>query len=833
MFKITWDIETGGVLLGTKVSKETLGVSPRPVFFEELDLLELDRLGYTYPRCEAPLMWAVNKQYFYRGELMFEAKGANIYDAPSIVFKTGKESANLEPVNVEEMLRRNSDQMFLLENEAIEFIRDTYTAYSGVNRAHDTVKANQEIDFEALAEKFEQKTKRKMAVVKEDCDSFDVVPLDVANAVGKRVLLSTRIDRFIASFSGGKDSQVVLDLVTRAIPPTAFEVIYSDTGYELPPSLDLYEEVKRHYSQLFPALRFSIARNHESVLNYWDKIGTPSDTHRWCCSVMKTAPLYRTLKIDGNKQAKVMTFDGVRAEESNRRSGYNRVGKGKHIFTYNAHPIFSWNVVEIFLYMIMHSLPINPAYRLGFSRVGCVICPFGSDWSDYLVSKLYPESRRPFLDKLHKWVSSSGIKDASTFIKTRRWHISAIGNPKLKNLERVLISSANHTTKLTLVTPSSDFFEWLKVLGSYSIGFNNGAFRGELRLNKDFVVSFQGQKSTSKLEVTFNTDDKPFINNIMRIAHKAAYCVNCEVCEVQCPTGALKIVPRLSIGSQCIHCLKCLNWHEKGCIAADCLRKISGKIKMDTSLSIKGYKTFGLRDEWIDEYVSDPDNFWQSTLLGSAMFDSFKSWSKDAGILDAKNRATEFGELLKSIYQETPSIFWEIIWINLTYSSFIVNRFASLIKPGTAFDKKYLADSISSSESVSSLSTLNNAVGALMDMFKNSPIGDELEQGEEYDKRRIRRAYDDLSIEAVAYSLFLYGEKNGTNEFRVADFYNSDEAKGPFLEFGISKNELLKKLRFLSSDANRVIIAELNMGLDHITLRKDLTPTSVLELLTK
>lgn len=833
MFKITWDTETGGVLLGTKVTKETLGVSPRPVFFEELDLLGLDRLGYTYPRCAAPLMWAVNKQYFYSGELMFEAKGANIFDAPSIVFKTGKESANLKPVNVEEMLRRNSDQMFLLENEAIEFIRDTYTAYSGVNRAHDTVKANQEIDFEALAEKFEKKAKRKMAVVKEDCDSFDVVPLDVANAEGKRVLLSTRIDRFIASFSGGKDSQVVLDLVTRAIPPTAFEVIYSDTGYELPPSLDLYEEVKRHYSQLFPALRFSIARNHESVLNYWDKIGTPSDTHRWCCSVMKTAPLYRTLKIDGNKQAKVMTFDGVRAEESNRRSGYNRVGKGKHIFTYNAHPILSWNVVEIFLYMIMHSLPINPAYRLGFSRVGCVICPFGSDWSDYLVSKLYPESRRPFLDKLQKWVSSSGIKDASTFIKTRRWHISAIGNPKLKNLERVLISSVNHTTKLTLVTPTSDFFEWLKVLGSNSIGFNNGAFTGELRLNKDFVVSFQGQKSTSKLEVTFNTDNKPFINNIMRIAHKAAYCVNCEVCEVQCPTGALKIVPRLSIGSQCIHCLKCLNWHEKGCIAADCLRKISGKIKMDTSLSIKGYKTFGLRDEWIDEYVSDPDNFWQSTLLGSAMFDSFKSWSKDAGILDAKNRATEFGELLKSIYQETPSIFWEIIWINLTYSSFIVNRFASLIKPGTAFDKKYLADSISSSESVSSLSTLNNAVGALMDMFKNSPIGDELEQGEEYDKRRIRRAYDDLSIEAVAYSLFLYGEKNGTNEFRVADFYNSDEAKGPFLEFGISKNELLKKLRFLSSDANRVIIAELNMGLDHITLRKDLTPTSVLELLTK
>ena len=35
------------------------------------------------------------------------------------------------------------------------------------------------------------------------------------------------------------------------------------------------------------------------------------------------------------------------------------------------------------------------------------------------------------------------------------------------------------------------------------------------------------------------------------------------------------------------------------------------------------------------------------------------------------------------------------------------------------------------------------------------------------------------------------------------------------------------------TDTNRVLIAELNMGLDHITLRPDLNSTSVLELLTK
>ena len=65
---------------------------------------------------------------------------------------------------------------------------------------------------------------------------------------------------------------------------------------------------------------------------------------------MKTAPLYRTLKVNNsNKQAKVLTFDGVRAEESLKRGSYMRIGKGKHTTITNAHPIIDWNTIEIFL----------------------------------------------------------------------------------------------------------------------------------------------------------------------------------------------------------------------------------------------------------------------------------------------------------------------------------------------------------------------------------------------------------------------------------------------------------------------------------------------------
>lgn len=72
MYKIEWDKETGGIVLKSYVTPETLGISPRPVFWEELDLLKLNELGWVYPHSQEPLLWACNKQYYYRGEYVFD-----------------------------------------------------------------------------------------------------------------------------------------------------------------------------------------------------------------------------------------------------------------------------------------------------------------------------------------------------------------------------------------------------------------------------------------------------------------------------------------------------------------------------------------------------------------------------------------------------------------------------------------------------------------------------------------------------------------------------------------------------------------------------------------
>ena len=89
-----------------------------------------------------------------------------------------------------------------------------------------------------------------------------------------------------------------------------------------------------------------------------------------------------------------------------------------------------------------------------------------------------------------------------------------------------------------------------------------------------------------------------------------------------------------------------------------------------------------------------------------------------------------------------------------------------------------------------------------------------------------------MSREALAYSLFKYSEKKETRSFRLSDLYSPDNDAGVFKEFGTSKNAVEKLLRSLNSDTNRVLNADLNMGLDHISLYENMSSLKVLSLLT-
>ncbi len=848
MFKVIWDANYNGVRLTMSSKGDALNVSPRPVFWEELDLLGLNKKGWIYPHVEEPLLWACDRRYFYKGQLVLEVKGGNVFDAPTVIQQEGYESLVLEPVDMNRLRSRNEDTMFIIEHEAMDFINQTYRRYKNIREVSEK---NPDLDFQKLASNLEKQTKEEHVVVKEDCDSFDVMPLSKAEELGKSPILNSDIEMYVASFSGGKDSQVVLDLVTRVIPSEDIVVIYSDTGYELPSSLSLYKDVENFYTEKYPNIKFLLAKNHDEVLNYWDKMGSPSNVHRWCCGVMKTAPLYKMLKEISalKRQPHVLSFIGTRAEESLRRSTYSKVAKdAKHTNVLNVSPILEWNTTEVWLYLFINNLPINPAYRSGLGRVGCVICPFGSDWNDYLCNHIFPDTAKPFLDKIRDFVKKGGVKDVENYIKSGYWKIRAGGKGYETKSKVSIISNLQSADFKALITfPKENIFEWLKVLGesTWSLEGNN-VHNGQIKYRNEIVplrLTFDEANNTILVEA-FNVGNNPFfISHLRRILNKTTYCVHCELCEVECPTGALSVVPIVKIdSSKCVKCRKCLDFKDDGCISANSLKQSEG-IKMvsqkDKKTTINRYNNFGFREKWLQFYLEHTESFFDNDEHGinkENQMNPFLNWMRDSDILkpDSKD-ITEIGKLFADNYNTKRDQIWEIIWINLTCNSEICYWFAANINYGRVYPKTEVETLLETTLPEYGNSVRKNALGALQNAFVSSPLGEKLTVGvisKENNKPVFSRMpFNEISLVSVAYSLYRYAERQKRYSLTVSEFYDENQREGIYRQFGISKGTFARLLLSLQEENNHVLRAELNMGLDNIILRDDLKAIDILKLM--
>jgi len=848
MFKVIWDPAYNGVRLTMSSKGDALNVSPRPVFWEELDLLGLNKRGWIYPHVEEPLMWACDRRYFYKGQFVLEVKGGNVFDAPEVIQQEGYEILTLQPVDMERLRSRNEDTMFIIEHEAMDFINQTYRRYKNIR---EVSQKNPDLDFQKLASSLEKKTKEEHVVVKEDCDSFDVMPLSKAEEQGKAPILTNRIEMFISSFSGGKDSQVVLDLVSRVIPCEDFIVTYSDTGYELPTSLSLYEKIERLYKEKYPGLQFYLSKNHQDVLYYWDQMDSPSKIHRWCCAVMKTAPLYRLLKeLNGTgKQPYVMAFEGVRAEESERRASYARIGKGvKHGNVLNVRPIFDWSATEVWLYLFLNSLPINEAYRRGLSRVGCVVCPLSSEIGDCMDNLLFPETAKPFLDKLKENTIKSGIRNVDEYIKLRKWKVRA-GGDRHHSISKVEVKTTNPDFKAVVVNPQENIFEWLKTLGKLNLNKESETFyQGEIKFGASvywICLSLGLTYNQFTIEVKNVGGDTTFISLLKRVLQKTANCAHCEVCEVECPTGALSVVPIVKIDlKKCVQCHRCLTFIDNGCEVANSIKKTIGVTNSRSvnsgKTSINKYNTFGLRERWLAYYLDNYTTYSKDSPHGlnvDKQYPRFIDWLSDAGItIKGTETITEIGKLFANKYQNKSFVIWEIIWINLCnmselFSWYITNYHSDKVYSRTDVDN-FLCDSYPQYTKP----VRDNAIKAFLNTFKESPLGTTIPVCVPIIKGKnvvsiTRHPHNELSLVALAYSLYRYAERKKRYSLNVSEFYDENQTEGIYRQFGISKETLESLLLSLQEESNHVLRVELNMGLDNIILREDLTSVDILKLM--
>ena len=842
MFYAEWETGSNGVVLKLEQTPNTLSVSPRPVFWEELNILGC-KSYFSYPESTAPLCWACGRKYYIHGRCFMEVNGGNMYDAPEVIVKPDEIGIQLVPIDLDKIFNLNEDLLFYLEFEALEFLASSFTKY-----AETASTQNQHgVDWERLRKIQEQIEQTPMAVVQQSCGSFDIIPMDEAHSEEKQVISGSKVEEIIVSFSGGKDSQVVLDLATRALSPSYFSVVYSDTGYELPSSLELYSETQNHYHQRYPSLKFDLTKNHQDIMYYWEQMGAPSRMHRWCCSVMKTAPLYRYLKnrAGREKQPKVLVFEGVRAEESTRRSEYLRIGSSvKHRGVINARPIFNWNNTEVYLYILRRKLPFNRAYREGLSRVGCVLCPYSTGWSEHIVMRRYPSAMAPFVNHLEARCKEIGVSDISTYIKEGRWKMRGGSRTLLNQKSSIEVLVKSDDLVLLITNPREDFFEWLKVLGTYTTRTEGATVSGEVyrRFGKQEVCQpyILEQPSQGKYKVTFEgISQKPeFQSQILKVLNKITYCVHCEACEVECPTGALQVTPTVSIDStKCIHCLRCVDFKDKGCMMAKSLAENIFNTSTQKKMNLDRYNTFGLQQEWLLAFMSQMNDFFSSEhgLNKTKQVPPLKTWLREALLLNPHDTTpARLAQLMveRRVFPAQQKLIWELIWCNLSVNSAVCRTFINIVPTNTSLSKKDLIAKVGETTEARSERTTKNAVDALINLIVKSHLKNLGMFALEMKGRTVtsieRHTYTPSAI-AIAYAIYSFAQRHDTHFVSVTELLSQTHEDSLYKQFGLTSADLEPALRMMQNKFG-IADVQLSMGLDNVILNKDLSPVDALNI---
>jgi len=160
-------------------------------------------------------------------------------------------------------------------------------------------------------------------------------------------------DRFGASLVLASSFQdcVLIDVAARQYPE--IEVVFLDTGFHFPETLDYVETVRRRYDLNLRVLGPALGPGE------W-----PCGTDR-CCELRKVAPLAQAL------EGRDAWMTGLRRTEAATRAEAPIVGwdEGRGLIKVN--PLATWTDRDVSGYVIDHGLPVHPLTSQGFLSIGC------------------------------------------------------------------------------------------------------------------------------------------------------------------------------------------------------------------------------------------------------------------------------------------------------------------------------------------------------------------------------------------------------------------------------------------------------------------------------
>lgn len=387
-------------------------------------------------------------------------------------------------------------------------------------------------------------------------------------------------DMFV-SLSGGKDSTVVSDIVTKSFPNSEIIHIFGDTTLEFPTTY----EYKRRFAR---GHRVITAKNYEKNFEeLCEQIGPPSRVMRWCCTVFKTGAITRKLTQVFKDKKNVLVYQGIRRSESASRSKYDRESKSPKIAKQTvAAPIIDWKDFDVWLYILTTKIDFNDAYRLGFSRVGCWCCPNNGAWSEFL-SKIYlTDQYNNWRDLLINFAKKVGKPDPEEYIDSGNWKARQGGNgleiAKTSIVDYKPCATEDNTFNYELTKPiTEELYELFKPFGYINYNLGNQRLGEVYVLDRkgEVLLVLKGRIGTNKLVVTVKKDKMAGAVNLKGVKGKIEcqltkfqMCLGCKACEGVCRHNALT-VKELVDGTlvykiddaKCLRCGECIGHFTAGC----------------------------------------------------------------------------------------------------------------------------------------------------------------------------------------------------------------------------------------------------------------------------
>lgn len=445
------------------------------------------------------------------------------------------------------------------------YIREKLAEYQEENRVNS---------FDVYAKRF----------VEANSARYDYITSEACGYIRKAAEGYGKTDMFV-SFSGGKDSTVVSDLVMRALSDQQILHIYGDTTLEYPETLQYVKRFRKEH----PKTPFLISRNNDK--DFYDLCektsGPPSRVMRWCCTIFKTGAIQRKIKTMFRNKNKIITFYGIRRNESASRNKYERETEGSKITKQiTISPIIDWMDFDVWLYMLTTEIDFNYAYRLGYARVGCWCCPNNSGWSEFLSKIHMPEQSKRFRQLLVDFATKIGKPDPEVYVDEGKWKARQGGNgvdyakKSAVSFEPCVLEE--NAFNYELQRPISDqLYELFKPFGY--LNFNMGNKRlGEVyvtRRNGNPVLKLQGRIGSTTLKVTIIDSNIDGAKNLKTAEDKIKcqitkyqMCMACRACESICKHNAIVIkedkegnLDYRILDNKCVRCAECVNHYTAGC----------------------------------------------------------------------------------------------------------------------------------------------------------------------------------------------------------------------------------------------------------------------------